>query len=210
MGSVDNDRLELKALIKLINEYNLSIETFLEVGSRNGSDADFVCKKLNLKPENIFIVEAHPAFYKYICSTFEEYNIFNYGAWNKNGQLKFNASLNFEDGRSSLIGRDIYKENFKSVNVNTRTVDHMIENDFRKSIDCCKIDVEGASYEVLQGFLKNLKNVKILQIETEQKVIWNNQHCYNEVYNLLENNDFKKVWELKLGKTQIDSIWIKK
>jgi FkbM family methyltransferase len=210
MGSVDNDRLELKALIKIINEYDLPIKTFLEVGSRNGSDADFVCKKLNLKPENVFIVEAHPGFYKYISSKFTDYNVFNYGAWSENGELDFHASLDFEDGRSSLIDRDIYKENFKSVTVSTRTIDHMIENDFKSSIDCCKIDVEGASYEVLQGFVRNLQNVKALQIETEQKVIWNNQHCYDDVYNLLESTKFKKVWELKLGKTQIDSIWIKK
>lgn len=209
MGSIDNDRLELKALLKIIGEKNISVDTFLEVGSKNGQDSDFMCKNLNLNPNNIFIVEAHPAFYKYICSKYKNFNVFNYGAWKEDGELNFNAALNFDDGRSSLIDRDIYDNNFKKVKVKTKTIDSMIKIDFKKTIDCCKIDVEGASYEVLQGFTKNLENLKILQIEAEQKEIWNGQYCYNEVYKFLKDSNFYKAWELKLGSTQIDSIWIK-
>jgi len=210
MGSIDNERLELKALISAIKDNDIQINTFLEVGSRDGADADFISKKLNLLPQNVFVVEAHPAFYKFIKKKYSQYKIFNYGAWKQEGELLFNAALNFDDGRSSLIERDIYKENFKKVLIKTKTIDSMIKQNFKTTIDCCKIDVEGASYEVLQGFKENLKNLKILQIETEQKKIWNNQHCYDKVYELLVSHDFKKVWEIKLGSTQLDSIWIKK
>ena len=49
----------------------------------------------------------------------------------------------------------------------------------------------------------------MIQVETEQYQIWEGQKTSVEVYRLLEDNDIKKIWELKLGKTQIDSIWIR-
>lgn len=209
MGSSDkNGRIELERTLQVVESLNLDVNTFLEIGSKDGKDSLFMKEKLKLKDENIFIMEAHPEFYKNIKTNFPTFNCYNFAAWNENGELFFNAALNSDDGRSSLLDRDIYSENFKKVKIDCKRVDVMMEEYFKKSIDLVKIDVEGAAYEVLEGFGENIKNIKVFQIEAEQYKIWDEQKTSLEVYGLLNSKGFFKVWEIKLAKTQTDTIWV--
>ena len=210
MGKADNNnRIELSKMVEICIENDIDISTFLEIGSKDGEDSEYIRQKLNLSEENIFILEAHPLFYKKIKKKYPNFNLYNIAAWNKNGKVPFNCTKGMSDGRSSILNRDIYIENYLSIAVDSRRVDHMINNEFMKQIDLVKLDVEGASFEVLEGFGESLRSIKIIQVETEQYQIWEGQKTSVEVYRLLEDNDFKKIWELKLGKTQIDSIWIR-
>ena len=211
MGKNDgNNRVELKKIVELCELNNLKIKTFLEIGSKDGDDAQFIMNDLSLKEDDIYILEAHPLFYKEICKKYPNFNCYNYAAWNENKEIFFNAAKNMDDGRSSIMFREDYGDDFSQVKIDAKRIDYLIENYIKKQIDCCKIDVEGATLEVLKGFGEHLQDVKLLQIEAEQKVIWEKQNTFVEVYEFLYNNGFKKVWEIKLGSTQLDSIWIKK
>lgn len=210
MGKNDgNNRVELKKIVEFCKSRDLKIKTFLEIGSKDGDDAQFVMNGLSLKEDDIYILEAHPLFHENICKRYPNFNCYNYAAWNESKEIFFNAAKNFDDGRSSILSREDCKDDFSLVKIDAKRIDYMIENYIKKQIDCCKIDVEGATLEVLRGFGDHLKDVKLLQIEAEQKVIWENQNTFVEVYQFLNNNSFKKVWEIKLGTTQLDSIWIK-
>jgi FkbM family methyltransferase len=211
MGKIDNnDRIELKKIVQTIRDLNLDVSTFLEIGSKNGTDSFFIQNNLNLDENKVFIMEPHPLFFKKIKKSFPNFQCYQMAAWNENKNISFNAATNMDDGRSSLMGRDIYAKDFIEVEVESRRVDFLIENVFKTKIDFCKIDVEGASYEVLQGFGKSIDHVKLIQIEAEQRVIWNDQKTFKEVYEFLQENGFEKIWEVALGTTQLDSIWVRK
>jgi len=155
-------------------------------------------------------MEPHPLFFKKIKKNFPNFQCYQIAAWNENKKISFKAAANMDDGRSSLMDRDIYENDFIEIEVESRRVDFLIENIFKAKIDFCKIDVEGASYEVLQGFGNAIEDIKLIQIEAEQKVIWNDQKTFKEVYVLLREKGFEKIWEVALGTTQLDSIWVRR
>ena len=80
-------------------------------------------------------------------------------------------------------------------------------------IDMMKIDVEGATYEVLIGMGFLLDAVKIMHIETEDVHYFAGQKLHKEVEELLEERGFKCIdiqgARINSGQ-QYDSVWIKK
>lgn len=52
------------------------------------------------------------------------------------------------------------KFNDKSLSVETRTIDEMVENGTIEKVDFIKMDIEGAEYDVLQGAAKTIKQFK--------------------------------------------------
>ncbi len=76
--------------------------------------------------------------------------------------------------------------------------------------DLVKIDVEGASFEVLNGFGEFLEEVKIIQIETETKVLFTGQKLQARVIDLLKESHFSEIFRMKCCDGQYDSIFVNK
>lgn len=76
--------------------------------------------------------------------------------------------------------------------------------------DMVKIDVEGASYEVIKGFGEVLKKVKVIQLESETKTLFFGQKTQNDVFNLLNENYFKEFYNMRCCEAQYDSIFVNK
>jgi hypothetical protein len=54
-----------------------------------------------------------------------------------------------------------------------------------------KIDVEGATLEVLEGCSDLLHTVKIMHVEAESEALFKGQRLYPELHLFLLNNNFK-------------------
>ena len=210
MGNIDNNgRIELEKIIELSEYYDISPTTFIEVGSHNGNDAKYLSHKLGIEEENIYILEAHPVFCRQIQKKYPNFKTFNMAACNVTEEVNFFATANIDDGRSSIKNRDIYENaGFVSISVSGTRMDEFINSNNIKNPDIVKIDVEGAAHEVLEGFGDALKDVKLIQIETEQRVIWDEQKTKNSVFNALSQANFSLAWQIDLGINQNDSIWI--
>jgi len=80
------------------------------------------------------------------------------------------------------------------------------------NIDILKIDVEGATLDLLQSLEENLDNIKIMHIETETYPFFEGQHLHEEVCLFLLNKNFKLLditfVEITPNKFQSDSIWL--
>lgn len=78
-------------------------------------------------------------------------------------------------------------------------------------IDVIKIDVEGATYEVLKGMEDLLYTIRIMHIETETVQYFQGQKLHHEVSKFLEENNFSMIdftsCPIGSGK-QCDSVWI--
>jgi FkbM family methyltransferase len=82
------------------------------------------------------------------------------------------------------------------------------------NIDILKIDVEGATYDLLLSLEHHLHDIKIMHIETETYPFFNGQTLHMDVCKLLEHNNFECIdivfVEIEHNRFQSDSVWVNK
>jgi FkbM family methyltransferase len=203
MNTLDN-------LIGIVQREKISVSELIEIGSRDGHDTHYICNKLNI--QKAVIIEAHKDCFLSIKKTYPQYHTFNIAAYNKEGFLAFNEITTGDAGISSLKDRnDNYYDGItrKSMVQTCRVESFLKEHNFKP--DIAKIDVEGCTYEVLEGFGENIQDLKILHIEHEHWQVWKDQKIYKDIKNFLEDLRFKQIFFYYIGpdKKQSDSIWIK-
>lgn len=211
MGDNDNNnRSEMRALMEYGSQVP-NVTTILEVGSHHGKDAETLQQYFGVEPSSVYIVEAHPKFYENIKTNYSGYNVFNFAAHDHAGQVQFNAAQNEDDGRSSVLDRDLYIDEggFEKITVPSKRLDTFLDEQGIESVDIFKLDVEGLSYEVLVGLGESIHKIKCLQIEDETTQIWKDQKTVYQTGTYLRYHGFEEVWRCIVGK-QIDTVWLKK
>lgn len=84
------------------------------------------------------------------------------------------------------------KKLFKTIEVQTISLDEFIDTKKIKNIDILKIDVEGAELKVLEGVKENLHKIKIIQIEIlAERVNFNDK--FNKINKYLNDHNFIMV-----------------
>jgi FkbM family methyltransferase len=204
-----------------MNEYYTSIiekstiqpQTILEIGSRDGNDANLLASFFNISPEFIWVVEPNPKQFEEITKKYPNINSLNYAISNEVGSFDFNQVEGSLDdiGTSSLMDRvdNFYDNKSVKIKVDAITGNELL-NIIGKRIDLCKIDVEGMTYQVLSSFGKSIDNIKSFHIECEHKEIWKNQKLYQDVSEFLISEKFTQVYfnYCSNDTVQSDSVWI--
>lgn len=195
---------------ELINIYNNEIKilpnVIFEIGAREANDS-VKLKECFLDAE-VYAFEAHPECFKKHSKDVVNKNIkyFNIGMWNSEVDLIF-YDKNIDSGISSFRNRgDQYGTD--TFILKTSTPYLFCKKNNIKNIDILKIDVEGCTYEILDGFGNMIKNVNLLHIETEQEEYFMGQTIESIVFNLLNKNNFKLLKHSLCCLRQFDSIWV--
>jgi FkbM family methyltransferase len=202
--------------IRILKKNNIKFKSFIEIGSRDGKDADLLSKSFNLDNSDVHIIEPNPVYLNKIKNSFPNYTSYEVGFSNINGYSEFYQLNSFDEslnGMSSLLFREYYNNvecNIRKIEIRTQTASDFIDEN--KIEDCIvKIDVEGFSYEVLQGFGDKLNEIRAIHVETEEYQIWDNQKTTYDIFNLLSGN-FIRVFKKKVTDAnhheQYDEIWI--
>ena len=79
------------------------------------------------------------------------------------------------------------------------------------SMDLIKIDVEGATYEILESMSDFIKTIKIMHIETESYEFFKGQKLHNVVSDFLLSLGFTMIDKTDVlisGGYQHDSVWL--
>ena len=158
---------EIKSCIRLIKKGKVNI--ILDIGSNKG---DYTETLLNYyKDANYYLFEPNNLNFRILKKKFKNktnIKIINKAVSNINGKAK----LYFEklgSAEASLIERNKHtiKTYFKkSENIYSIRLDFFFKNKLKnKTIDYCKIDVEGLEFKVLEGLGKLIKQTKIIQFE---------------------------------------------
>lgn len=182
-------------------------KVIFEIGSLHGNDMKRL--KDSYPDSEIHIVEAHPVLAKRIKQKYPTFNVYEFAATDKNGEVIFNG-VNDEiknQGISSLHERK--NVNYTKYTVEGKRMDTFLEEANVHEIDIIKIDVEGHSLEVLQGFGEKIQNIKCIHIENEHLPIWDNQKVYADVEKYLVSKGFI-LMSIKAAWPQTDSVWIHK
>jgi FkbM family methyltransferase len=197
---------------QLTSELTFTPKTFLEIGSRDGHDTKAVADYFNLDPKNCFIVEAHPILAQRIRETYPEFNTYEFAASNVKGEVTFNAILP-ENGENPVGTSSVLQSLTYQFSKNVITVPCDIMFNFLNSIgieapDLVKIDVEGFTYEVLEGFGNKLKEIGALQIETEKSEMWGGQKVHDEIVKYMKDRGFLLYSKYDAWDNQYDCLFV--
>jgi FkbM family methyltransferase len=199
--------LKLVSLIE--NNTNANVETLIEVGANLGQDSAYLSKKLRIKPDRVYCFEPIEEYAKYIQNTYgfqvevkavsDSKEISDFFLPDEPINNLGSASLRFHKMNSKITRK-----------VNAIRLDEWMSYNSLDSIDLLKIDAEGNSFEVLSSLGNFIRNVKIVQLETEVVRIWNQKYVEKDVFDFLGNNSFVLLdYNISSDGIQADSIWAK-
>lgn len=192
---------------------NIKIQNLFEIGANYGQDAEFMRQYLGLRSNNVYVFEPHPQIVSEVRKYYK-FNTFDYAVSNNDGFTVFHA-INLSEynnsGISSLLKHNYVDEKFYfDTTVALWRMDTFMREHNIESVDFVKIDVEGCTYEVLEGFGERIRDVKCIQLEAEHVKLFEGQRLFGEISSLLCKNNFVMAhFELLDGK-QSDSLWIQK
>ncbi len=185
-----------------------------EIGANYAQDAEYLRKRFNLKESDVYIFEPHMEIINAVRDLYN-FNSYDLAVSNYNGKAVFHA-IDIENNEYNNSGISSLKKglssdasNFNDINVEVVRMDEFMCQYNIESIDFLKVDVEGANYEVLEGFGDELSKVKSIQIEGEYRSCWEGQKLYWDIEALLRKNDFYLVhFFLSPDGVQSDSFWV--
>jgi len=204
-------RIELSNYVRVLKEKtNIEPKILFEAGSKTGDDALWLSKNLSIPSEGVYVVEPHSKFFADINEKYPQFTVLNLAIFNKDGKMDFHEADNLDDGRSSLMDRQIYEKDFTKKEVRTIRMDTLMSELNIDTVDVFKLDVEGASYEVLESFGERIDDLKSVQIEAEYNEVWKEQKTYGSIIDFMMENEFVNIWEHDIVGIQVDSVWVKK
>lgn len=207
-----------------VEHFGAPPQNILEIGSRDGHDAETLRTLAGLPPESVYVVEAHPDCVKAIRNTYPRFNLHHLAIFDKVGILDFNA-IDYNQplpyvGTSSLLVRneaqfdpnsDMYniviESNKRWVKVVGITGQMLLQLINQREIDLLKLDVEGVTLEVLQSFGADLRLIKMIHTEGELYEVWKGQHQVNDVVEYMKYMGFEEVYRVQNYYNQVDIIW---
>lgn len=204
----------LDRIATLIEEFTgVAPNNLFEVGANYAQDAAYLSKKWRLPQENVVVFEPHPEIAHKVRDHYD-FIVVSKAVSNEDTTMKFNAvklGSTTNTGISSLLPHSINDQSENDlVKIEVTRLDTFALAHAWPQIDFLKIDVEGLTFEVLEGLGEFLQNVRCIQIETEYIPIWKDQRTQSDVYQLLEENHFQLIEHFTQNDgVQADSLWIR-
>jgi len=216
--------MDMKRFAETYNKYFIeSPRNVLEIGSRDGNDAEFLRNYFNISKNMVFVVEPNPISANQIKINHPEQKIFEFAISEEVGMLKFNA-INVNNqmyvGMSSLLKRrkdtgysqeELMRSWENWIEVKSITGKMLFDLIGEDIYDLVKIDVEGATLQVLRSLGDEIKKIKYLHLEAEQKPLWEGQFTYDVICQYMLEMDFIELYKQDfsiLG--QCDTVWCNK
>ena len=185
-----------KWLIPVIDTYKTyftgKLSRIVDVGSRDGDDAQFIAQRLNVRKTcQIICVEAREKAAKIIKEKYPNFIVFETAVSNFVGESSF---VEFHEpefaGSSSLMPerQNTYQSESSIITVPVTRLDIILPTG---NIDILKIDVEGYELEVLKGSTNLLekKFINYIQFEYGGTYLDANQSI-NDVINFLKSKKY--------------------
>lgn len=202
------DSINMDEFVNITNKYikNSDINIIMEIGSLDGGDAVFLKRKY--PHASVYAIEGLPDNYQSmkVLSTITAIQsiVCDYDGYIQFNKKNINGIHGIYD-RGSEYGTNVIVE--PCCRLDTLCLKHNIPY-----IDLLKIDVEGATYDVIKGMGNLFTKIKCMHIETENYPFFIGQKLHSDVVSLL-NDTFNMVKMTSVGigmGYQHDSVWVNK
>lgn len=198
-----------KKILKELKKNNITIKTFIDVGSHRGTYTDLILK--NFESKNVFMFEPQKKIFKEIRKKYlkkKNIKIFNVAVSSKNKFSKIfinehdlTSSLNelnskniYLNYKSKIFGGSVNAMIKKIDKIKTIKLSSLIAKKGIKRIDLLKIDTEGHELEVLIGLEKYIGLTRHILIEFHNDNVYLKYNS-SKIHKYLIKNNFilKKV-----------------
>jgi FkbM family methyltransferase len=193
----------------------------IDIGTRDGDDAYYLCKKLN--STKVVAIDANQAAVRQTQAKYPWMNTIHTAVTAENGKTEFNivkGDNKEASGTSSVFNKDksvspapeYYDGKIEKVIVPAIRMDTLLSNlGFNDKIDVIKVDTEGYSWQVLQGFGDRLKDVKLFHLETEKTSVHDEHVTTEKITQFMTDNGFALVdTSYEWGWNIEDQVWVNK
>lgn len=200
--------------------YGNKAPIIFDIGTRDGVDADYLAN--GLKASTVYAIDANPISVQKTISAYPWMKVFECAISDYDGEATFqqvNSGNENMDGCSSLFANKVANEDHFQGKVNViptkvKRMDTLLqEENLLGAIDVVKIDTEGYSWQVLQGFGDSLSDVKLLHVETELEPTHDEHRNTDTIADFMESKGFFLVDVSTDGSGGInggiqDQIWV--
>jgi FkbM family methyltransferase len=193
----------------------------VDIGTRDGMDLAYLSNKLAKEKVRLIAVDANIdaclkteknfGFMEIYCGAISDFN-------GTDTFMKITHEREDYQGCSTLYSSRIANQadlqgHIEEVPVFVLTMDTLFDRIGLTDgiVDVVKVDTEGYTWQVLQGFSHNLRNVKLLHLETEKKSTHPKHKNNFEVQKFMEENGFYLAdlsyewgWDIE------DQVWVNK
>ena len=204
-----NKDINMNRYLELIKDQLIidDIKYIVEVGSLDGADSMFF--KNHFPLSTVYTIEGLPENYNKYLKDNKDIQTFNIVISDYIGNV--NYYVKNINGLHGIYNRgDNYGT--ETIQLPCITLDKFCEDNNIPQIDILKIDVEGATLDVLKGMGNILPNIKIMHIETETYPFFDGQSLHDDVEDYLIRENFNKIemtkCEILKNKYQCDSVWV--
>ena len=191
----------------------------IDIGSRDGNDAAYLAKALG--STKVVAVEAREEGAKDIKNKYPWMTTLQVAVSDKDGKVTFhkvNSDNKELAGCSSMANKDntMFPQDFEGimeeVTVPCQRMSTLLSSiDLNGLVDVIKVDTEGFTWQVLQGFGKRLKDVKLFHLETEKSPIHKDHVLTPKITEFMEkNNFFLADISYEWGPDIQDQVWVNK
>jgi len=174
----------------------IEVKNIFEIGANFAQDADYLAGRFNIKPENVYVFEAHPELYKAIIKL-HRFNAYHCAVFNEEKDINFNI-VPMDSSNSGVSSIFQVKHDLASKkSITSIRMDKFMNENNIVAIDFLKLDVEGASYEVLEGFGDRIRDIKVLHVEAEHSScpwILGTTKYFDDIAALLNRNGFEMIY----------------
>ena len=203
----------MQRFCEVVKGHNINVNKVLEIGSRDGDDAAYMAQSFGVHSSMVWLCEPNPAQAQVIRNKYPDFNLIDKAIFDKAGTLDFLQMHGSppEIGTSSLMPRNLDNLYDRATRIQVEAITGqdllaMIPGE----IGACKVDVEGATYQVLKSMGDDLKRIKAFHLECEHVEVWTNQEQYNSIASFMIEMGYEQVdFQYVIGTIQSDSIWIK-
>lgn len=203
----------MQRFCEVVKGHNINVSKVLEIGSRDGDDAAYMAQSFGVPASMVWLCEPNPAQAQVIRDKYPDFNLIDKAIFDKPGTLDFLQMHGSppEIGTSSLMPRSLDNLYDRATRIQVEAITGqdllaMIPGE----IGVCKVDVEGATYQVLKSMGDDLKRIKAFHLECEHVEVWTNQEQYNSIASFMIEMGYEQVdFQYVIGTIQSDSIWIK-
>lgn len=188
----------------------------IDIGTRDGDDAFAI--KNELQSTHVYAIDARSEAANQTKIKYPEFNVFNTAISDFVGVTKFCSILSEDKDYAGSSSISNYKFNRKEyehevIQVPVTTMDDFIEDNNLafKFLDFVKVDIEGYTWQFLQGFQNHMNNVKLFHLETEKQPTHIDHRNSSFIKNFMYEKNFILVGtQYEWDKTIEDQIWVNK
>lgn len=208
------DNIWLESAVEAYRKYfGDTANIIIDIGTRDGDDAEYFRQKLNGK--KIYAFDANPLAVSETKKRYPNFNVIESAVGSFNGQTSFTKIISENIDQAGCSSMEVVHEwdnveYEKILTPITRLDSFLAEQEMSGVvIDIIKIDTEGFSWEVLMGMGDVLKNVRLMHVETETFDRHPGHKNNRQIADYLNNNKFICVdRSYEWGPLIEDQVWI--